>query len=43
MLIILPVIINDEWFDDNTWSKIGNEDIYMVFQYYPQKIQLCCR
>ena len=39
---VMPVTMNDGWFSEKEWKNIDDKKIYMVFQYYPEKIKLCC-
>ena len=39
---VIPYIMDESRVSKTDWNRIDKMKLYMVLQYYPQKIRLCC-
>ena len=39
---VIPYIMDEQQVSKKDWSRVDKMKLYMVLQYYPQKIRLCC-
>ena len=39
---VIPYAMNEGLVSKKDWSRVDKMKLYMVLQYYPQKIRLCC-
>lgn len=39
---VIPYAMNEDLVSKKDWSRVDKMKLYMVLQYYPQKIRLCC-
>jgi len=39
---VIPYAMNEGLVSKKDWSRGDKMKLYMVLQYYPQKIRLCC-
>lgn len=40
--VTFPITMLDIQFSEKSWKNIDNREFYIVFQFYPEKIQLLC-
>ena len=39
---VIPYTMNEQQVSKKDWNRVDKMKLYMVLQYYPQKIRLCC-
>ena len=39
---VIPYTMNEQQVSKKDWNRVDKMELYMVLQYYPQKIRLCC-
>ena len=39
---VIPYIMDEQQVSKKDWNRVDKMKLYMVLQYYPQKIRLCC-
>ena len=39
---VIPYTMNEQHVSKKDWNRVDKMKLYMVLQYYPQKIRLCC-
>ena len=40
---VIPYTMDEQQVSKKDWDRVDKMKLYMVLQYYPQKIRLCCR